>query len=98
MRRAAKRDANEPGIISALRAVGCLVQPLSGPGVPDLLVWSPWRRGLMLLEVKDGGKVPSARELTEAQRAWHGEWSQAPVEIVNGIDDALVAVGQRAAR
>ncbi len=91
MRRAPKRDANEPDIIKALRAVGCLVQPLSAPGVPDLLVWTPWR-GLILLEVKDGSKPPSARKLTPDQVAWHTQWDVAPVLIVYDVDGAIEAV------
>ena len=91
MRRSAKRDANEPEIIAALRAVGCLVQPLSAPGVPDLLVWSPWY-GLMLLEVKDGSKPPSARKLTPEQVAWHTQWREAEILVVSSVVDALDAV------
>jgi len=92
MRRSAKRDANEPEIIAALRAVGCLVQPLSAPGVPDLLVWSPWHRALVLLEVKDGSKPASARKLTSDQVAWHKAWDGAPVFVVTNVDDAIEAV------
>ena len=92
MRRAPKRDANEAEIISALRAVGCLVQPLSAPGVPDLLVWSPWY-GLMLMEVKDGSKPPSARKLTPDQVAWHAEWANAEIIlVVTSVAEALDAV------
>jgi hypothetical protein len=91
MRRGAKRDANEPEIIKALRAAGCLVQPLSAPGVPDLLVWSPWR-GLILLEVKDGSKPASARKLTSDQVAWHTQWDLAPVLIVYDVAGAIDAV------
>lgn len=43
MRRAAKIDANQPEIISALEAAGCLVLSLAavGNGVADLLVLPP---------------------------------------------------------
>ncbi len=34
-----KRDKNEPAIVKTLEANGCLVWPLSGKGIPDLLVF-----------------------------------------------------------
>ncbi len=92
MRYAAKVDANQPEIVAALRKVGASVQSLAavGTGVPDLLVG--YRNQNHLLEVKDGGKVPSARLLTADQLGWHANWS-GPVSIVYCIDDALRAIG-----
>lgn len=40
-RRAAKRDSNEPAIVSALEAHGCVVWRVSGKGLPDLVVFYP---------------------------------------------------------
>ena len=40
-RRAAKRDANEPAIVSTLEALGCVVWRVSGKGLPDLAVFCP---------------------------------------------------------
>ena len=55
-----KRDENEPDIIKALRAHGCVVMQLSGKGIPDLLVL---RNGTKwLADVKMPGKPT-----TEAQ-------------------------------
>lgn len=93
MRRVAKRDDNEAEIVDALRRVGCLVERISGKGVPDLIVWSPFTWSIHLVEVKDGGKVKSARQLTEAQQAFHADWEQAPVHVVESVDAALSAVG-----
>lgn len=93
MRWAAKRDDNEAAIVDALEHTGCLIQPLSAPGVPDLLVWSPFTRSLLLLEVKDGAKVPSARKLTDVQVAWHRTWSDAPIFVCETVEQALRAVG-----
>lgn len=45
-RRAAKRDKNEPAIVKTLEAHGCLVWPLSGKGIPDLLVFYRNRSGI----------------------------------------------------
>ena len=50
-----------------------------GDGAPDLLVWAPLLGRLLLVEVKDGNKPPSKRELTADQRRFHAEW---PVCVV----------------
>lgn len=92
MRRAAKIDANQVQIVSALRAAGAMVQSLAaiGGGVPDLLV--SFRGNLFLLEVKDGRKPPSGQKLTPDQQKWHQAWG-AMVEVVNSPDAALRAIG-----
>jgi hypothetical protein len=57
-----KRDLNEPAIVDALESIGLTVVRLSAPGVPDLLVWSPWD-GTRLLEVKSGtGRLTPQQE------------------------------------
>lgn len=92
MRRAAKIDANQPEIVEALRAVGASVQPLHtvGGGVPDLLVG--WRGANLLMEVKDGSKPPSARELTPPQQKWHQTWRGQRI-VVTSKAEALAALG-----
>ncbi len=62
MRRAAKRDANEGEIITALREAGVRVFQVSDGGFPDLACL--WRGVWHLLEVK--GRSGS---LTPAQKA-----------------------------
>ena len=82
---AAKRDANEAEIISTLREHGATVQPLSGKGVPDLLVGV--NSVTVLAEVKsDTGK------LTVDQESWHGNWAGSPVYILRSREDALSLV------
>lgn len=90
MRRAAKIDANQTQVVSALEAAGATVQSLAavGKGVADLLV--VFRSNLFLLEVKDGNKIPSKQKLTPAQVEWHQRW---PVEVVNSPEQALQAIG-----
>lgn len=104
MRRAAKRDANEASIVTALEQVGAAVQRLSEPGCPDLLV--SFRGVLHLLEVKlpltARGAVQQGRnraaggehdDMTAAQVKWWREWrGKAPV-VVRSVDEALCAVG-----
>ena len=91
-RRSPKRDNSERGIVRALTAIGCAVQPLSGKGVPDLLV--AYRGKLLLLECKaplgpKGGS--SGRDLTPDQEAWMSKWPT-DVWIVRTADDAIAAV------
>lgn len=85
MRQAAKRDANESKIVSALEAVGCSVTRLSQKGVPDLLVG---RQGVnYLLEVKEakGTLTPDQRDFAAM---WNGR-----ATIVRTVEEALEAVG-----
>lgn len=92
MRRAAKVDANQDQVTSALRAAGASVQSLAavGNGIPDLLVG--FRGANYLLEVKDGNKPPSKRELTPDQIEWHLEW-RGQAMVITSADEALAAIG-----
>ncbi len=91
MRRAARIDVNQPEIVQALRKAGAVVTPIHtiGQGVADLLV--SYRQKWLVLEVKDGAKPPSARELTTDERTWIGA-QRAPVYIVNGVLEALAVL------
>lgn len=85
--RAARADANQPDVIAALRSAGATVQPLHviGRGCPDLLVG--YRGVNLLVEVKDGSRPASARQLTPDQRRWHDEW-RGQVDVVQSADQA----------
>ena len=93
MRRAAKVDANQEQIVSALRKAGASVQSLAsvGKGVPDLLIG--FQNQTLLMEVKDGNKSPSQRLLTEDQMKWHQQWRGGAVSVVDTVDAALRALG-----
>ena len=88
MRHAARIDSNQEQIVAALRAMGATVRIVTqGNGLPDLLVGF---RGLtILMEVKDGQKVPSARKLTPAEQKFFDEWRGGIVAIVNSVDEAI---------
>lgn len=88
MRRAAKIDANHPEIVAALRAIGASVQSLAsiGQGCPDLLVG--YRGANYALEVKDGNKPPSKRQLTPDELRWHRTWA-GNVYIVESPEHAI---------
>lgn len=91
--RAAKIDANQVQVVSALRAAGATVQSLAGvgKGVPDLLVGHLGKT--VLLEVKDGNKPKSAQKLTEDQLKWHGAWTGGPLAVVDSPEAALRVLG-----
>lgn len=93
MRRAAKVDANQQKIVEILRSAGATVQSLAaiGHGCLDLLVG--WGGKTLLMEIKDGSKVPSAQKLTEDQIKWHGAWMGGPLAVVDGPEAALRMLG-----
>lgn len=96
--RAAKIDANQNEIVSALRKIGCTVQILSsvGKGCPDILVGIPFNRagGLnLLMEIKDGSKPPSAQKLTPDQVDWHQKW-KGNVVVARDIEEAVALVNE----
>lgn len=97
--RPAHRDASEPAIIKALRAVGASVWPISGKDVPDLLVGY---KGLTyLLEVKsrlsntkkDGYTRKTTTKVSEGQQAFQDSWRGGPVRVVHTPEEALYAIG-----
>lgn len=81
-------DANQGEVVQALRKIGATVTPLHavGNGVADLLV--SFRQRWFLLEVKDGSKPPSKRELTEDEKDWIAE-QRAPVYVVTSALEAV---------
>ena len=94
MTRYAKRtDDNHAAVVAELRDAlpEATVFDLSGAGkgVPDLLVG--WNGRNYLLEIKDGNKPPSRRDLTDAQKIFHGTW-QGQVAIVTTAANAVAAI------
>ena len=92
MRRASRRDDNEPAIIREMRAAGAYVKPINDGGTFDLLVGYNGPSGkfhTLLMEIKDGTKPPSARKLTPAEQKFHDEWPGDNLYIVTSIADAL---------
>jgi hypothetical protein len=82
-------DANQTAVVAAFRAAGASVLHLHtvGEGCPDLLV------GIgqvdCLVEVKDGRKPPSARQLNEEQLKFRSAWRGRRVEVVYSAGDAF---------
>lgn len=80
-----KRDANEPGIIAALEALGCMVYRLDKP--VDLLVLH--RGTVHLCEVKT-----RKGRLTADQRQFSESW---PIRVLRTVEDAIALAGGRRA-
>jgi hypothetical protein len=55
--------------------------------VPDLLVG--YNNKTALIEVKDGSKPPSARQLTPDQQEWHRKWNGGTLAVVCDVESAL---------
>lgn len=88
MRYANRIDANQNKIVEALRGAGAYVRIISqGDGIPDLLVG--YKGYTILMEVKDGDKVPSARKLTEAEQKFFNEWDGGMLVVVNSVEESL---------
>ena len=87
-RHAAKVDANQTAVMKALRGAGATVFSLAGvhSGCPDLLVGINMQT--YLVEVKDGDKPPSARQLTPDQVKFISMWEGSPVVILKDADIA----------
>ena len=94
-RYASRVDTNHGDIKRVLIRARCAVHDTSraGEGFPDLVVWTPFLRRTVLLEVKDGSKPPSKRTLTPEQARWHREWPGEDHFVVSTIEEALKACG-----
>lgn len=77
---ARKRDSVEAEIVKVLRRLGCHVMPISGCGVPDLIVYNR-RLGMHLVEIK------TTKRFTTAQQRW--ETIGLPVHVISTTQDAL---------
>lgn len=91
---ARKVDANQPEIVKAFRTLGATVKTMHtvGGGFPDLCVAVPGKT--FLVEIKDGSKPPSARELTPDQVTFHATWPD-KIEIVTSVDDVARIMGAK---
>ena len=85
IRRAARVDANQAQIVSALRAAGAYVWII---GLPvDLLVG--YKNQTFLVEIKDGPK----KRLTALQEDFFANWSGSTLARIDGPEAALRMIG-----
>ena len=84
MRRAAKVDANQGQVVSALRLAGASVHSLAalGRGVPDLLVGYAGKTALMEVKVGNGKLRPLQEEFAQ-------EWRGGTLATVRDVEGAL---------
>lgn len=85
MRYAARVDANQEQIVSAMRAAGASVTILKLP--VDLLVGHAGKTALV--EVKDPNSSYGKKGLNENQRAFQAGWKGGIVAIVDSVESAL---------
>lgn len=73
LRHAARIDANQPAIIKLFRKLGATVYPTHTlKGFVDIVVG--YRGRNYLIEIKDGAKAASARQLTADEKEFHDTW------------------------
>ena len=94
MTRFAKRtDDNHSEVVRGIRDAlpEATVFDLSGAGrgIPDLLIG--YAGCNYLVEIKDGEKTPSQRDLTDAQKTFHASW-QGQVAIATTAAGAVAAI------
>jgi Holliday junction resolvase len=78
-RQNARRDGTERRIIQALRKVGVQVFPMSGRGLPDLLLFHRGRWSVLEIKTK-GGRLTDAQKNTRVT---------APFPIASTVEEAL---------
>lgn len=86
--RRARVDSNQKEIVAAFRKFGCSVLHLHtvGGGCPDIAVGKHFKT--LLVEIKDGSKPKSGRELTPDEKKFHSEW-QGGIYIVESLGDVI---------
>ena len=87
-----KPDANQSEIIDGLRSLGATVVSLSnvGGGCPDIVIG--YKGVNYLVEIKDGNKPKSERELRAKQHAFFDSW-KGQVEVATSLDECLKIIG-----
>lgn len=92
-RRAAKVDANQGGIVKALRDYGASVLIISQlKNCFDILVGYNGREFIM--EIKDGDKPPSQRKLSEGEQRFKDNWKGSEYHIVLNKEQALKIINE----
>ena len=86
MRRAAKVDKNHGAIVDALRSLDFSVSSTAaiGQGFPDVVCGYGGRT--FLVEIKDGSKPPSARNLTPDQIKFRDSW-KGDYTVLESLED-----------
>jgi len=88
---AARVDKNQKEIVEAFRRFGCSVLHLHtvGHGCPDICVGL--NKKSVLVEIKDGSKTKSGKELTADEQKFHNEW-KGSLFIVENLGDVIALI------
>jgi hypothetical protein len=90
-RTAARVDANQPAIVSALRQVGATVLHLHQlKNCFDLLVG--YRGRTFIMEIKDPAQPPNKRKLTEGEASFRDSWRGSTYHVVHTEAEALAII------
>lgn len=89
MRRAARVDANQAAVVSALEAAGASVEVIGRP--VDLLVGH--RGATLLVEVKNPDSRYGKAGANDNQRSFMERWKGGAVALVDGPEAALRVLG-----
>lgn len=88
MRRAARTDDNQPLLVDLWRKAGLSVWITSGLGQGGVDVVLGGFGLSWLVEIKDGSKVLSRRNLTPCERKFHDNWKGA-ISIISNEQEAM---------
>ena len=88
MRRRGRTDANQTEIVKVFRKLGFSVAVTSmiGQGFPDIIIGK--HKCNWLIEIKDGKKVLSQRDLTDDEEEFISNW-KGSVFLVETIEQAI---------
>lgn len=91
-----RADKNQPAIVKDFRTLGIQVTHVHGvgEGVFDLLCAFNWL--VVSVEVKDGSKVPSARQFTDPQKIWNRRWTGLKAVAANTDDVCRISACMKA--
>ena len=92
-----RTDSNQKEIVKTFRYLGArvVITSMVGGGFTDAVVqyWYPNRRchnlETMLVEIKDGSRIPSERKLTPEQIEFHAKFVCHIVETVRDVYELL---------
>lgn len=86
MRKRAKPDGNQEGIVKALRkipGVSVAVTSALGDGFPDIIVG--YKKRNYAFEIKDPSQPPSKRRLTPDEVEWHKNW-HGHIQVIETVE------------
>jgi Holliday junction resolvase len=78
----ARRDANEPLVVDALKAQGFNVERVGGKGFPDLVITKGGQAWFCEVKMPKG-------KLNEHQQAFKARWTGPPILVLRTVEDAL---------